>query len=75
MIELRSPSADLRPLKAQMREYQENGLQLGWLIDPQHQRVKIYRSEAPPEVAIAPRHLSGEDLLPGFVLDLSDSLA
>ncbi|QLL30060.1 Uma2 family endonuclease [Thermosynechococcus sichuanensis E542] len=69
-IELRSPSDDLQPLEAKMREYLDNGLQLGWLIDPQNQRVEIYRSQMPPEVAIAPRHLSGEDLLPGFVLDL-----
>ncbi|QEQ02268.1 Uma2 family endonuclease [Thermosynechococcus sp. CL-1] len=72
VIELRSD--DLRPLAAKMREYLDNGLHLGWLIDPQNQRVEIYRSQIPPEVAIAPRHLSGEDLLPGFVLDLTEIL-
>ncbi|WNC44345.1 Uma2 family endonuclease [Thermosynechococcus sp. GLH187] len=74
VIELRAASDDLRPLEAKMREYLDNGLHLGWLIDPQNQRVEIYRSQMPPEVAIAPRHLFGEDLLPGFVLDLTEIL-
>lgn len=26
-----------------MQEYRENGARLGWLIDPQNQRVEIYR--------------------------------
>jgi Uma2 family endonuclease len=70
VIELRSPSDDLKPLQAKMQEYLENGVRLGWLIDPQHQRVEIYRRDRPVEVVSTPTQLSGEDVLPGFVLNL-----
>ncbi len=54
-----------------MQEYRENGVRLGWLIDPKMQQVEIYRSQA-VEVLQSPTTLSGEDVLPGFVLDLRD---
>ncbi len=49
----------------------DNGARLGWLIDPQNKQVEIYRKERDIEVLINPTHLSGEDFLPGFILDLS----
>ena len=70
VIELRSESDRLPPLQAKMREYIENGTQLAWLIDPQNQRVEIYRPGREVEMLIHPSHLSGEDILPGFVLNL-----
>jgi Uma2 family endonuclease len=45
VVELRSTSDRLKPLQAKMQEYVENGLQLGWLIDPQNQQVEIDRSK------------------------------
>jgi Uma2 family endonuclease len=48
----------------------DNGLRLGWLIDTKNQKVEIYRANQPVEVLHNPRSLSGEDFLPGFVLDL-----
>jgi len=53
-----------------MREYLENGLQLGWLIDPEMQRVEVYRPDREVEVLSSPAVLSGEPVLPGFVLEL-----
>ncbi len=53
-----------------MQEYRENGVRLGWLIDPQKKQVEIYRLEGEVEVLEKPITLSGEDILPGFVLDL-----
>lgn len=41
-----------------------------WLIDPKNQRVEIYRPSRDVEVLENPATLSGEDVLPGFVLDL-----
>lgn len=69
--ELRSPSDDLQTLQAKMQEYLDNGSRLGWLIDPQNRRVEIYRPGQAVEIVEAPTSLSGEDVLPGFVLDLS----
>jgi Uma2 family endonuclease len=70
VIEWRSPSDDPKPLQAKMQEYLENGVRLGWLIDPQHQRVEIYRRDRPVEVVSTSVQLSGKEVLPGFVLNV-----
>ena len=70
VVELRSGSDRIEPLQAKMREYIENGARLGWLIDPQHRRVEIYRPSKSVEVLENPSELSGEDVLPGFILIL-----
>jgi len=53
-----------------MQEYRENGVCLGWLIDPQTRSVEIYRIDREIEILQSPVTLSGEDVLPGFVLEL-----
>ncbi|MEG3900385.1 MULTISPECIES: Uma2 family endonuclease [unclassified Microcoleus] len=65
-----SASDSLSTLQTKMREYIDNGARLGWLIDPQNRRVEIYRQQAEVEISINPAELSGEDVLPGFVLNL-----
>ncbi|MGH2415202.1 MAG: Uma2 family endonuclease, partial [Microcystaceae cyanobacterium] len=61
----------LQPIQEKMQEYLDNGARLGWLIDPQNQRVEIYRLGQLVEVLDSPKSLSGEDVLPGLVLDLT----
>lgn len=75
VIEIRSPSDDLSSLQEKMREYIENGTQLGWLINRQDRQVEVYRSGQPVEILEAPTSLSGESVLPGFVLPLTWSIA
>ncbi|MFB2922969.1 Uma2 family endonuclease [Aerosakkonema funiforme] len=70
-IELRSATDDLEMLRAKIREYMEAGVQLGWLINPQQQQVEIYRQGEDVEVRNLPTELSGENVLPGFSLNLS----
>jgi Uma2 family endonuclease len=70
VVELRSPTDNLKKLQAKMQEYIEQGAQLGWLIDPKTKQVEIYRLGQDKEVLSQPTTLSGEDVLPGFVLDL-----
>ncbi len=70
VIELRSASDNLADLQDKMREYISNGAQLGWLIDPQERRVYIYRPQTDVESLENPQRVSGDLLLPGFVLDL-----
>jgi Uma2 family endonuclease len=53
-----------------MQEYMQNKVKLGWLINPKTYQVEIYRQEQPVEVLYSPKELSGEDVLPGFVLNL-----
>ena len=72
VVELRSKSDNMEPLREKMREYITNGSRLGWLIDRKNQKVEIYRQNQDVEILDNPRTLSGEDVLPGFVLDLTD---
>lgn len=74
VVELRSASDELMDLQAKMREYLENGLQLGWLLDPETEMVEIYRSDQAVELLEKPVTLSGESILPGFVLALTGIL-
>ncbi|MBX7221151.1 MAG: Uma2 family endonuclease [Blastocatellia bacterium] len=74
-IELCSPTDDVRALQDKMQEYTENGLALGWLIDPDRKQVHIYRSGQTVECLENPEKLSGESVLPGFELDLARVLA
>ena len=69
-IELLSPSDKLSKTQAKMQEYLDNGMQLGWLINPQTQQVEIYRQAKQVEVLDRPNSLSAEKVLPGFSLDL-----
>jgi Uma2 family endonuclease len=54
-----------------MQEYINNGTRLGWLINRKNRQVEIYRPGREKEILDNPTTLSGEDILPGFVLDLS----
>jgi Uma2 family endonuclease len=71
VIELRSATDEVETLQVKMQEYMENGVRLGWLINPQQRQVEVYRQGQPKETHNSPSSLSGEDILPGFVLDLS----
>lgn len=74
VVELRSETDSLKELQDKMKEYLENGARLGWLIDRKNQRVEIYRPGQDVEILESPVTLSGEDVLPGFVLDLTGIL-
>ncbi|MGB8698284.1 MAG: Uma2 family endonuclease [Thermosynechococcaceae cyanobacterium] len=68
VIELRSESDRLKPLQDKMQEYLASGLRLGWLINPQDRTVEIYRTGQVVEVLPLPATVTGEAVLPGFVL-------
>lgn len=70
VIELRSPGDRLRKLRSKMREYIENGVQLGWLIDPENRSIEIYRPGRDPELRQEIDSIAGEGSVEGFVLDL-----
>ncbi|NEP00304.1 MAG: Uma2 family endonuclease [Symploca sp. SIO2E9] len=71
LIELRSRTDKLKPLQNKMLEYLASGLRLGWLINAKDQQVEIYRLDQEMEVLRMPVVLSGEDILPGFSLEVS----
>jgi Uma2 family endonuclease len=74
VAELRSTSDDMSKLRAKMAEYITQGVRLGWLIDPKSRTVEIYRPGRPVEVLEKPATLSGENVLPGFELNLKGIL-
>ncbi len=69
-VELVSETDEVEEVRQKMQEYLQNGLRLGWLINPKLRQVEIYRPNRDVEVLDSPATLSGEDVLPGFVLDL-----
>ncbi len=72
VIELRSPSDNLKPLQEKMEEYmREPGTQLGWLIDRKHRQVYIYRPGQAAECLDNPPSVSGDPVLPGFFLNMN----
>ncbi|HVG39189.1 MAG TPA: Uma2 family endonuclease [Pyrinomonadaceae bacterium] len=70
VIELRTASDGLNELQAKMREYVANGAQLGWLLDPSTRRVYVYRADGTVEQLNEAESITGDPLLPGFVLNL-----
>ena len=72
VVELMSPSDNLKVTQAKMQEYQDNGARLGWLINRKDREVEVYRIGEPKEVMQNPKDLDGEDVLPEFVLSLAE---
>ena len=70
VIEILSPNDSLKKTQMKMQEYIENGCRLGWLINRKKQEVEIYRPGQDVEVLKIPQTLSGESILPGFVLNM-----
>ena len=71
VVELLSPSDSRPAVERKMEEYRENGARLGWLLDPDHRSVTIYRAGGGAERRQRPDSVTGEEVLPGFVLSLS----
>jgi Uma2 family endonuclease len=72
VVELRSESDSLEALQEKMKEYMENGAQLGWLIDPVEKRVYVYQPQSIALCLEQPQTVSGEPLLQGFALEMKE---
>ncbi len=62
VIELLSPSDSLKVAQEKMREYLDNGVRLGLLINRKSRQVEIYRQGQKVEVLDSPATLSGENI-------------
>ena len=67
-----SPTDDLVELQQKMLEYIDCGVRLGWLINPDEKQVEIYHLGQEKQDLNNPNTLSGEDVLPNLIVDLSD---
>jgi Uma2 family endonuclease len=74
VVELCSPNDATPAAREKMRAYLAHGVRLGWLIDPRTQVVEVYRPGREVETLTRPKAIPGEDVLPGFTLDLSGIL-
>lgn len=72
VVETRSPGLTLASQQRKMDIYVANGVQLGWLVDPIQRRIHVYRPHRQPEVLDDPQALTGEDVMSGLVVDMSD---
>ncbi len=70
VVELRSKSDSLETIQAKMEEYRENGVRLGWLLNPEARQVFVYRPGQPVEAFDNLESISGDPELPGFLLNL-----
>lgn len=66
VAEIRSATNTMAYLQRKMEQYIAAGVRLGWLIDPRHRRVTVYRPGQEPERLDNPSVLNGEDVMPGF---------
>ena len=72
VIELLSPTDNLAETQKKMREYMDCGVKLGWLINPDKREVEIYRNGRNKEILNNPSTISGEDILSGLTVDLTE---
>jgi Uma2 family endonuclease len=71
VIELRSGSDSLKGLQEKMREYIENGVALGLLIDRKNKNVYCYRANGSVGVLSNPQVVSCDPELPGLTLQMA----
>jgi Uma2 family endonuclease len=74
VIEVRSESDSVKQLQDKMEKWLQNGVRLGWLVDPQTQTTTIYRPGRQPEDKPFTETLSGEDVLQGFTMNVAEVL-
>jgi Uma2 family endonuclease len=72
VIELRSATDRLNAVKTKMLEYQSLGVRLGLLVNPQDQKIEIYRLGQEPEILDSPITVNCDDVMPGFTLNMSE---
>lgn len=71
IVKVESPSDSSRVLHAKMVDWIANGVRLGFLVSPPTETAWVYRADGTvTEVKGFEQELSGEDVLPGFRLEL-----
>ena len=71
IFELKSNSDTLKVLVDKMNEWVENGCKLAWLIDRDSKNIHIFKPGENVVIKTFDQEIHGEDILSGFVLDLS----
>jgi Uma2 family endonuclease len=74
VVEVASPTDKLYEIEAKVAIYQEAGVSLVWVAHPLSRRIDVYRPQTAltPESVDMSKELSGENIIPGFVLKIAD---
>jgi Uma2 family endonuclease len=72
VLEFRHRDDEIKVSKAKMRNWIANGCRMAWLIDEKRETVYIFEKSKVKMVVGFDKTISGEPVLPGFMLDISD---
>lgn len=74
-VEVVSPSDRYARIQQKVNEYQEKGVRLIWIVDPEDRSAAIFREGQKVKVLSENETLTGEDVLPGFTCRVADLFA
>jgi Uma2 family endonuclease len=74
VIEVASPGNEYTDLVEKVEEFLEAGTQLVWVVEPEIRLVFVHRADGTVTKLREPAELSGESVLPGFSVRLTDFL-
>lgn len=75
VVEVMSPSDSWSDVNDKLEDYFFIGVVQVWVVDPQRQRIHVYRSLTEMAILTPNDTLVGGDVLPGFTLPVADILA
>lgn len=71
VLETRSPGDSAKEIAEKIARWLESGVKIVWELNPRRQQLTVYRADQPARVLGPTDVLDGEDVLPGFTLNLS----
>jgi Uma2 family endonuclease len=73
VVEVLSKSNTKQEIAQKLKEYLTIGIKLVWIVDPKKESVTIHRLDGSSEILTAKDTLSGEDVLPGLEIPVSEA--
>ncbi|HEX4633096.1 MAG TPA: Uma2 family endonuclease [Gemmatimonadales bacterium] len=74
VVEVLSPHDRPGKVLAKVADWLTAGTRLVWVIDPQRRHARVYRADGTEATVLETQALEGEDVIPGFVLELGPVL-
>ncbi|WP_373063116.1 Uma2 family endonuclease [Gemmatimonas sp.] len=71
-VEVLSPADRAGEMLAKVGDWITAGTLLVWLVDPSRREARVYRADGSESTLVAPAVLSGENVLPGLLIELAD---
>ncbi len=72
IIELMSKTDRLTAAKKKITRWMENGVKLGWLVQPKRERVFVYAAGQPEPIEVTGSQVEGSGPVEGFCLNLDE---